>query len=148
MATDGDKIPILLSGIRPKNYSKKKKKQRRENKGPARGDRTGEIEARVWERADELSGLFGEGDILEVEGYASSYRGQVQVTLSGLKAMKEVDDPGLFLEVTPKDITKMMASLREILRGIKNPHVKALVDRFLSDRHFVSQFKKAPAARR
>jgi hypothetical protein len=45
MATDGDKIPILLSGIRPKNYSKKKKKQRRENKGPARGDRTGEIDA-------------------------------------------------------------------------------------------------------
>ena len=110
-------------------------------------DRTGEIEARVWERADELSGLFGEGDILEVEGYASSYRGQVQVTLSGLKATKEVGDPGLFLEVSPKDITKMMASLREILRGLKNPHVKTLVDRFLSDRHFVSQFKKAPAAK-
>ncbi|MBU2497841.1 MAG: HD domain-containing protein [Proteobacteria bacterium] len=110
-------------------------------------DRTGEMEARVWERADQFSALFGDGDIIEVEGYAGAYRGQVQVTLSGLKVVKEVEDPGLFVEVTPKDITKMMASLREILRGIMNPQMKALVNRFLSDRTFVSQFKKAPAAK-
>lgn len=110
-------------------------------------DRTGEMEARVWERADQYSALFRDGDILEVEGYAGSYRGQVQITLSGLKVAKEIEDPGLFLETSPKDSAKMMASLREVLRSIKNLHMKALVNRFLSDRHFVAQFKKAPAAK-
>ena len=48
-------------------------------------DRTGDIEARVWENADTFSSLFSEGDILEVEGHASSYRNQIQLTLSSLK---------------------------------------------------------------
>jgi 3'-5' exoribonuclease len=110
-------------------------------------DRTGEVEAKVWERAEELSSVFGEGDILVVEGHASSYRNQIQVTLSSLKVSEDGGDPSLFLETTSKDIAEMMASLRKIFKEIKNTHLKALVDRFLSDRHFVSLFKKAPAAK-
>lgn len=110
-------------------------------------DHTGEIEARVWERADEFSSVFVEGDILEVEGYASSYRGQIQLTLSNLKVSEDGGDPILFLEATSKNVSEMMTSLRRMAREIKNPHLKALIDRFLSDRRFVSLFKKAPAAK-
>jgi 3'-5' exoribonuclease len=110
-------------------------------------DRTGEVEAKVWERADELSALFNEGDILEVEGAAGSYRGQIQVTLSRLKVKKGQVDPGLFLESTPGDPSEMIGSLRELLREVKNIHLRALIERFLSDRQFVSLFIKAPAAK-
>ncbi len=110
-------------------------------------DRTGEIEARVWDKAEEFSSVFSEGDILDVDGHASSYRNQIQVTLSDLKVSDDGGDPALFLEATSKDITEMTASLRKILREIKNPHLKALVNGFFSDRHFVALFKKAPAAK-
>jgi len=110
-------------------------------------DRSGEIEARVWERANALSSLFSEGDILEIEGAAGSYRGEVQLTLSDLKAVKEIRDPSLFIEVTKQDVTKMMLSLREVLRKIDNPQIKSLLDRFLNDSSFVQLFKKAPAAK-
>jgi 3'-5' exoribonuclease len=110
-------------------------------------DRSGEIEARVWERANALSALFSEGDILEIEGAAGSYRGEVQLTLSDLKAVKEIRDPSLFIEVTKQDVTKMMLSLREVLRRIENAQIKSLMDRFLSDSSFVQLFKKAPAAK-
>jgi 3'-5' exoribonuclease len=110
-------------------------------------DRTGEIEARVWERAEEFSKVFVEGDILDVEGYGSSFRDQVQVTLSDLSVSGEEGDPSIFLEATPKDVRAMMASLRKMLKGIENAPLKALIDRFLSDRRFVSLFKKAPAAK-
>jgi len=110
-------------------------------------DRTGEIEAKVWEGADELSSLFHEGDILEVTGNAGSYRGKVQVTVSSLKEVNEKADPEIFFEASPKDPSEMMASLREMLKGVDNAHLKALIDRFLSDRRFVSIFKKAPAAK-
>jgi 3'-5' exoribonuclease len=110
-------------------------------------DRTGEIEARMWEKAEEFSSVFVEGDILDVEGYASSYRDQIQLTLSNLRVSEDGGDPILFLETTPKDVNKMMASLRQMVKEIKNSHLRALVDRFLSDRHFVSLFKKAPAAK-
>ena len=110
-------------------------------------DRTGEVEARVWERVSEFSPLFKEGDIIEVGGYASSYRDQVQLTLTALQAAREIPDPTLFLESTSKDVSKMVASLREVLKGIKNASMKTLLDKFLSDRAFMALFRKAPAAK-
>jgi 3'-5' exoribonuclease len=110
-------------------------------------DRTGEIEARVWDRVQELSPLFREGDIVGVEGYAGLYQDQVQLTLSDLRPWGEPADPHLFLESSPRDVTEMMAALRQLLKGIQNPHLKALVDRFLSDHPFLSLFKLAPAAK-
>ncbi|MBW1708093.1 MAG: hypothetical protein JRJ86_23555, partial [Deltaproteobacteria bacterium] len=105
-------------------------------------DRTGEIEAKVWEGVDALSSLFHEGDILEVTGNAGSYRGNIQVTISILQVANEKADPEIFFEASPKDPSEMLASLRELLREIENPHLKELVDRFLNDRQFVSLFKK------
>jgi len=110
-------------------------------------DRTGVIEARVWERAEEISSLFREGDILDVEGYAGSYRNQIQLILSSLKVSKDEADPTLFLEATKNDVTEMMNCLREILKEIKDSYLKALVDSFLSDQCFISLFKSAPAAK-
>jgi 3'-5' exoribonuclease len=110
-------------------------------------DRTGEIEARLWDRVEDLAPLFKEGDILDVEGSAGSYRNQLQLTLSGLKPVKEWGDGSIFLEATKKDVAKMVSSLREISRAIKNSRIRALVESFLSDRQFMQLFKRAPAAK-
>lgn len=110
-------------------------------------DRTGEIPAKVWERAEALSSLFQEGDIIQVTGHAGSYRDQIQITVSGLDLLKEKPDPEIFLESTLEDPSEMMRSLREILRGVQDVNLKGLVDSFLKDRKFVARFKKAPAAK-
>jgi 3'-5' exoribonuclease len=109
-------------------------------------DRTGDMEARVWENASELSPLFNEGDVVEVAGYASSYRAQVQLTLSQLKISGE-KDPALFLETTQRDIKEMVETLRGIVKNTGDHHLKVLSERFLSDSDFMEHFKKAPAAK-
>jgi len=111
------------------------------------GDRTGEMEARVWEEAEKLSTLFEQGDVIEISGDAEAYRGQIQITISQLKAVKEAVEPDIFLESAPGDPSEMLALLKEILRKVKNIHMRALMDRFLVDRHFIALFKKAPAAK-
>jgi len=110
-------------------------------------DRTGEIPAKVWERAEALSGLFREGDVVHVEGKAVSYRDQLQVTVSNVDLLKQPPPSEIFVEVSPEDPSEMMRSLREVLRTIQDGHLKGLVDAFLSDREFVARFKKAPAAK-
>ncbi|MGD9159977.1 MAG: HD domain-containing protein [Desulfobacteraceae bacterium] len=112
----------------------------------ALADRTGDIEARVWERAEELGALFREGDIIEVSGKAGSYRNQVQLTLSGLAFSKQ-DDPSLFLETTPYDIPGMMKELKGIIRRIKNADLRDLINSFLSDHNFSEKFRETPAAK-
>jgi 3'-5' exoribonuclease len=110
-------------------------------------DRTGDVECRVWDRAEEFDSLFREGDILEVEGVAGSYRNRTQLTLTNLKIDNSGWDSSIFLESTPGNIKEMMSSLRDIVKGIKDPHLRALSDRFLTDRPFIESFKKAPAAK-
>ena len=110
-------------------------------------DRTGEIPAVVWEKAEEFSSLFVEGEAVVVAGLASSYRGKLQVTVSALKRPEKEPDSSLFCETSPMDPSRMMRSLKEVLRGVSDPHLRTLVDRFLSDRKFTALLKKAPAAK-
>lgn len=111
------------------------------------GDRTGEVEAKVWDRAEALSASFGEGDVLEVDAVAGSYRGKLQLTVSDIKVSEKKADPDLFMETAPVDIAEMFASLREILGGLREPHLKSLIESFLCDQQFLLVFKQAPAAK-
>ncbi|MBN1847967.1 MAG: HD domain-containing protein [Deltaproteobacteria bacterium] len=110
-------------------------------------DRTGDMECRVWDNAEALSSLFKEGDILDIEGRANSYRNQVQLIIADLKVADNGADPSLFLEATSYDAKDMIRSLREVLKTIKEPHLKKLMESFLSDRAFMTLFKEAPAAK-
>lgn len=110
-------------------------------------DRTGDIETRVWDRAEELASLFNEGDILDVEGKADSYRNQIQLVLSDLKKAEGDSDPFLFIEDSSKSVSDMVSELKKVLKKIGNRHLKSLVDRFFSDRQFMESFRQAPAAK-
>jgi len=110
-------------------------------------DRTGDIPAKVWDQAESLSPLFKEGDVVQIFGNAGSYRGEVQITVNALEPVRDRPDPEIFLESAPGDPSRMMRSLRGILKGVHDPHLKALIDAFLEDRGFMARFRKAPAAK-
>ncbi len=110
-------------------------------------DRTGEVEARVWEGAEDVGGMFAEGDIVSVEGKAGSYRNEVQLILSRVEKSEAVSDPSIFLESTRHDVKGMTAELRELLGTMEDPHLRRLSDRFLSDPEFATDFRRAPAAK-
>ena len=110
-------------------------------------DKTGDIPAKVWDRAEALSSLFQKGDIIEVVAHAGSYRNQIQITVSELDLLKEKPDPEIFLESTTEDPDEMMRSLRQILRGVQDVNLKGLIDSFLGDRKFMARLKKMPAAK-
>ncbi len=110
-------------------------------------DRTGEVEAKVWEDAEAVNAGFAEGDVVEVEGRAGSYRNVLQLTLTSVRKVAVVKDPSIFLETSPLDEREMMAALRKLLGRIEDRHLKELTGRFLSDRQFIADFRKAPAAK-
>ncbi len=110
-------------------------------------DRTGEVEARVWEDAEAVNAGFAEGDVVEVEGRAGSYRNVLQLILSTVRKAAVVRDPSIFLETAPMGGREMMSALRKLLGRIEDRHLKELTGRFLSDREFTALFRKAPAAK-
>lgn len=111
------------------------------------GDKTGTIEARVWDRVEEISTHCKEGNIVTIAGQANTYRNQIQIQIHELKQNKSPVDPTIFQESTLKDITHMLSDLKKLANHIQNRHLKTLIDAFMADHRFVTQFKKAPAAK-
>lgn len=111
------------------------------------GDKTGTIEARVWDNVEEISSQFKEGDIVDITGQTSTYKNQIQIQIQGLTRNRAGVDPTIYMESTPKDIAPMLTELKELANGIQNAHLRTLVKSFLADHNFISQFKKAPAAK-
>lgn len=110
-------------------------------------DRTGEKEARIWENAKEVSGLFQKGELVEVEGEVVSFKDQTQIKIQKIKRFEGPVDPSLYLETSPQSPSSMITSLVELLKKIEDPHLSALINRFLSDEEFIEKFKEAPAAK-
>jgi len=111
-------------------------------------DATGELIARVWNASQAQFDAIVEGGYLHVRGRVENYKGARQFVLDGMRAVLPGEvDPSDFLPATSCDVEQMWARLTEILRGIRNPDLLALIGRFLRDEAFVAGYKKAPAAR-
>jgi 3'-5' exoribonuclease len=111
-------------------------------------DRSGEIEGRVWDRADDLGKLFDKSDYVRVRGQATLYQGKLQIRVHDVARVNETDVAAEdFLPKSPYDPEVMAAELMAILRGVKNPHLRALAEAFFVDAEFMDLFKRAPAGK-
>jgi 3'-5' exoribonuclease len=111
-------------------------------------DRSGEIEARVWERADDLARAFDKNDFVRVRGQAKLYQGKIQIRVQDVMRVDEskvaAED---FLAKSAFDADSMLAELQTILRGIKNPHLLALAEACFADQELMKLLKQAPGAK-
>ena len=109
-------------------------------------DKSGAIGARLWNANEGLARTFEPGDYLQVRGKVQVFQGALQVILSHI----EPTDPRQlsaedFLPQTSQNVAKLTIRLRELLRKIGDPHLRALVDCFLIDDEFLRKFTTAPA---
>jgi 3'-5' exoribonuclease len=111
-------------------------------------DRSGEIEARVWERADDLGRGFDKNDFVRVRGQATLFQGKIQIRVQDVIRVDEskvaAED---FLPKSANDPEAMLAELQAILRAIKNPHLLALAEACFGDEELMRLLKQAPGAK-
>ncbi len=111
-------------------------------------DKTGEIDGRLWDNADEVSGKFEREDFVRIKGMASIYQGSMQIKM---KTLEKVDDSRVdianFLETSPRNIDEMAQELRTIAASLSNGFLRQLMNAFLNDQSFMTSFKRAPAAK-
>jgi len=111
-------------------------------------DRSGEIEGRVWDRADDLARGFDKDDFVRVRGQATLYQGKVQIRVQDVMRVEETNVAAEdFLPRSAFDPQAMLEELQGILRGIKNPHLLALAEACFADQELMDLLKRAPGAK-
>ena len=153
----GDFVKDLAVGHRALGFFLVRHKQLERFRDRGRGqfltlilaDKTGHILARVWEDAPTVAEEFEVGDMVKVLGEVEEYLGRPQVIVQKLRrAEPEEVDLMDFLPHTEKDISQLLATLRETIASVENPHLKALLEGFFADEEFVRAYCRAPASKK
>jgi 3'-5' exoribonuclease len=112
------------------------------------GDRTGTVEARMWDQFELLAKEVNRDDFVKVQARVELYRNRPQLTLQQFRVAKpEEIDLGDFLPRTSYDIEELYKQVLGFIDGMKNPWLKRLCSDILSDPKIVERFKRAPAAK-
>jgi len=112
------------------------------------GDRSGTIEARMWDQFDAVVKDINRDDFVKVQARVEIYRNKPQLSLQNLRLAKpEEIDLSDFLPHTKEDVGKLYAQLLEYAGSIANPWLKKLTTGILSDPKTATRFKRAPAAK-
>lgn len=112
-------------------------------------DKTGTVDAKIWEPNSDGIDEFDDTDYVDVFGEVTSFNGALQINVKRARKCHEGEyDPSLYLPVSKKDIEVMYKELLGIISGISNPYLKKLLEEFfVKDTKFIDQFKKSSAAK-
>jgi 3'-5' exoribonuclease len=111
-------------------------------------DRTGEIEAKMWDNVAEVMDTFERDEFLKVKGVVQVYQNRSQFTIHKLRRIEEQEvDLADYFPTSERDVDEMFAELRGVVNGFTNPHLQALVNSVLDDTQLAALFRMAPAAK-
>lgn len=112
-------------------------------------DKTGTIDAKIWDPNSAGIAEFDTLDYVEVYGEINSFQGALQVSVKRVRLCAEGEyDPSDYLPVSSKNIEIMYTELLEYIAKIENKYLKTLLeDFFVRDEAFIKAFKKSSAAK-
>lgn len=112
-------------------------------------DATGSIEGRVWERVDELEGLFEKGDIVSIRSKARVYQDRLQLHVTDIRKLDAdmaVSDIAHFYPAGEKDRDSLEKEYAQIVKEIGNPWLTKLLKAFHDNAQLRDRFFSYPAS--
>ena len=111
-------------------------------------DKSGDVEAKVWDNTELLDKQFDKDDFVRVRGKASVYMNKMQVVIAEIvKVPEEEVVLADFLPESPRVGAEMRQELIETVAALENPHLRRLMEVFLADELFMGLYCQAPAAK-
>jgi len=111
-------------------------------------DKTGTLEARMWDGFADAVASCAEGCYVKVQGTISKYQNKFQITLEKMRFAAESEiEAADYLPATKFDVEEMWAELRGYVDAFENVDLKRLVFAFLDDAAIGAAYKVAPAAK-
>ncbi len=112
-------------------------------------DKTGMLDAKVWDPSSVGIGEFKAFDYVYVMGDALTFNNQIQISIKRLRTASEGEyDQADYLPVSPRDNETMYKEVLAVCDKISNKHLNALLKAFfVEDKDFIKDFRQSSAAK-
>lgn len=112
-------------------------------------DKTGTVDAKIWDPNSAGIDDFDSLDYIEVYGDVTSFQGAMQINVKRIRLCREGEfDPADYLPVSKKDIPAMYRELLDYIGSLENTWLKRLLESFfVEDEAFIRAFQKSSAAK-
>lgn len=112
-------------------------------------DKTGTLDAKIWDPNNAGIADFDAMDYIEVYGDVTSFNGALQVNVKRVRKCQEGEyDEAEYMPVSRRNIDEMYEELLAVIKDVKNVHLHTLLEAFfVKDEAFIRAFKKSSAAK-
>ena len=112
-------------------------------------DKTGTLDAKIWEPGSVGIEEFDSLDYINVMGDITSFQGNLQLNIKRVRKVQEGEyEPKDYLPVSTRDVDEMYGELLALITSIKQPYLKKLLESFfVEDKDFEKRFKFHSAAK-
>lgn len=112
-------------------------------------DKTGTIDAKVWEPNNAGIGDYETLDYIDVFGEVTNFQGALQVNVKRIRRCEEGEyTPADYLPVSSKDNDQMFSEILSFVKSIENIYLKQLLEAFfVKDQDFIKAFRSSSAAK-
>lgn len=112
-------------------------------------DKSGTMDAKVWDPNSAGIAEFDAMDYIEVFGDVSSFQSALQISVKRVRICGEGEySPADYLPTSEKDMDKMYQELLDMIKRTENEYLKALLESFfMQDEEFIKKFRFSSAAK-
>lgn len=112
-------------------------------------DKTGTVDAKVWEPNSAGIEEFDTLDYIEVYGDVNNFQGALQVNVKRARVCREGEyDPANYLPVSRYNNDQMYKELLGLIDSVENSYIKTLLQAFfVEDEAFIKKFRRSSAAK-
>lgn len=111
-------------------------------------DKTGTIDAKIWDLGSPGIGDFDTLDYIWIEADVTVFMGANQLNVKRVRKADEGEyAPADYLPMSSKDIPSMYRELMNVIASLKNPYLKTLVESYFADPTFAKAFQFHSAAK-
>lgn len=111
-------------------------------------DRTGAIDARVFQNIEAAAESVRLDEVVKVKGRVDLWQGKKQLIIDQIRPAKpeefELCD---FLPHTKRNVEELFSELQGVVAGVTNPWIRKLLERVLDDPSIAERLRRAPAGK-
>ena len=112
-------------------------------------DRTGTIDAKIWEPNSQGIDEFEVFDYIDIVGDVNSFNGALQVSIKRVRKAGEGEyNPADYLPTSRYDIGEMYQTLLKYIHSVKNPYLLEMLENlFVKNQELAKNFRTSSAAK-